>query len=860
MRIRSTLLGGALAAALLASSGPARAQVVAAEPTAPIEAPFPAGAPAVETQVVLQIVVDAEGHAESVVATSRAPADTPDAFANAAVEAAKAATFTASTRDGRPIRARIEYVVVFRPPPGVASPVATAPRAPPAPPPPEPAPPPPPSPPVTTSEQDEDYAQVVQVRGQGWSSPRGVDDVRIKRDLLEASPRQQTSEMLSAAPGFFVDHEDGEGLGNDVYLRGFDLDHGSGIEMRVGNVPINSPLHVQGQGYADANFIIPEVVRSIRVLEGPFDPRQGDAAIVGSAYFDLGVTERATQVKASYGSFNQVRLVGIAAPEGADEETFAAFAVRKTDGFGVDRASESATVNAQYGFDIGVRDHVRLLATAYGSRATLPGVVRLSDVDAGLVGLEDTYPNYAQGQGVQTSRVILGADFDHVAPSGARFEFAPWVMWTGFRNRQNLTGDLYSSLLDPNVAGGQGDLWETTNDETALGVTSRFHGTPVTAGSWLEVSWEPGIYVRAGHTDQTKSLLNPTSLAVWDRRLDAGLTTLDGAGYFDVDLRFWKKLRLSGGVRADLLSVSIDDRLAYDVPSDGSNTHPTSAVPGALRATQGVPVSPRATLEVDVIPELAPVASFGWGFRSLDATANVANAGGVGGSGPSVQEGAQPYSAVRSGEVGLRAQTPKQEYMASVSLFETWVENELVFEATSGGFTTEGASIRRGVVGSIVAKPTSWLLASIAGSVTSGTFHTLAYGTDHYIPGVPPVLLRADVTARGKLLDLAGGPVVGRVGVGYTYLAGRYLTEQTATVRSPSNNVLNGSAGVRYRNVEVGVDGYNLLGLHYADDEEYYISNWNPSPNAGPTRPTTSVHVVSVAPPLTVLGTVSLYF
>ena len=158
------------------------------------------------------------------------------------------------------------------------------------------------------------------MRGQSWSTPRGVGDIRIKRELLDASPHQQTSEMLSAAPGFFVDHEDGEGLGNDVYLRGFDLDHGSGIEMRVGNVPINNPVHVQGQGYADANFIIPEVVRSIRVLEGPYDPRQGDTAIVGSAYFDLGVTERKNELKASYGSFNQARVVGIAAPEGFDDQ------------------------------------------------------------------------------------------------------------------------------------------------------------------------------------------------------------------------------------------------------------------------------------------------------------------------------------------------------------------------------------------------------------------------------------------------------------------------------------------------------------------------------------------------------------
>ena len=117
--------------------------------------------------------------------------------------------------------------------------------------------------------------QEVVVRGRAWASPRGLGDFRVQRDLLDASPRQQTSEMLSAAPGFFVDHEDGEGVGNDVYLRGFDLDHGSGIEMRVGSIPIDNPLHIQGQGYADANFIIPEVVRSIRVLEGPFDSSTG---------------------------------------------------------------------------------------------------------------------------------------------------------------------------------------------------------------------------------------------------------------------------------------------------------------------------------------------------------------------------------------------------------------------------------------------------------------------------------------------------------------------------------------------------------------------------------------------------------
>ncbi|HEY3667945.1 MAG TPA: Plug domain-containing protein, partial [Polyangiaceae bacterium] len=249
------------AVALSLAARPAYADVTVAEPEGPLQPAFPAGAPAIEVQVVVALVVDEGGHVESAIVASHLPADAPAAFDAAALDALRGAPFHPSLRDGHAFRSRIEYVVVFHPPESTP-PVAPVPPAP-APAPAEPPTPPvvpAPSAPVASDEQDEDYARTIEVRGKSWSAPRGVGDLRIKRELLDASPHQQTSEMLSAAPGFFVDHEDGEGLGNDVYLRGFDLDHGSGIEMRVGNVPINNPVHVQGQGYADANFIIPEVV------------------------------------------------------------------------------------------------------------------------------------------------------------------------------------------------------------------------------------------------------------------------------------------------------------------------------------------------------------------------------------------------------------------------------------------------------------------------------------------------------------------------------------------------------------------------------------------------------------------------
>ena len=830
----------------------AAAQLVEGEPLSPVVAPFPVGEPPRETQVTLQVVIDAAGAVESAIDVSRVPADASEAFARAAIDAVKASRFAPSSRDGRPIRARIEYVVVFHPA------ATTAPAA-------APSPAPSTSAPATPTTP---AAETVHVQGIAWSSPRGLGDFRIDRATLTASPRQQTSEMLSAAPGFFVDHEDGEGLGNDVYLRGFDLDNGSGIEMKVGDVPINVPLHIHGQGYADVNFIIPEVVRSIRVREGPYDPRQGDSAIVGSALFDLGVAERGYQLKTSYGSFGQARAVGIAAPRDANDETFAAFSLRQTQGFGQDRASKSASVNAQYGVDLGDNDHLRLLATAYATSGALPGVVRQDDVNAGRIGYYGAYPNFnsyypancssascAQpAQGVEAARVILGAELDHAMHGGARFEVTPWVMWTNFLSRQNYTGDLDSSNLQPQLA-SLGDLWQLTNVETAGGFTARVHSAPFRVGEFLEGIIEPGVSLRAGHTEQSKDLVNPANLDPWDLRESYGLDTVDLAGYLDLDVRLWKKLRVSGGARADFLDVSITNNLSGVVPPI-----PNGALQGSTANVAGVAPGPRVTASYEIIPELTPVVSAGEGFRSLDAgsltlcNAPTAKLTGVASSQAPPCTPGSPYSQVTSVEAGVRSDVAQGRFTTTLTAFRTSVANELVFEAASGGLTTENASTRRGIVGSFLARPTGWLLASTALSVQTATFDTLVTGSAHYVPNVPAVLWRTDVNVHGELARIDDAPLTARAGVGYTVLAGRHVND---TIIAPTNNVLNALASVRYRFVELAFDMYNVLGLKYADDEQYYVSNWSLKPGQQPAS--NAVHLIA-APPRTALATLTLYF
>jgi iron complex outermembrane receptor protein len=674
--------------------------------------------------------------------------------------------------------------------------------------------------------------QEVEVRGVRPESSRGVGDFRLRRELLTASPRQQTSELLSAAPGFFVDHEDGEGFGNDIYLRGFDLEHGSGIEMRVGSLPLNIPTHIQGQGYADANLIIPEVVSQIRVLQGPYDPRQGDAAIVGSAYFDLGVPERGGLVKGSYGSFNQKRLVAIVAPKAAGSETFVAVSGRETDGFGQNRAARSGTLNAQYGVDLSARDHLRVLAIARATDAALPGVVRQDDVNAGTIGFYDSYPYYAENQSVRTNAVILGGELRHLSAGGDIWNLAPFLIWTDFRARQNYTGTLQASRTDPTQF-GLGDLFETKNRELAAGLTAYARRAPQRFGTSAELGIEPGVYLRFGHTEQSKSLLQPADLSVWDQRLAAGLGTLDAGAYLDFELLLWKKLRISGGPRVDWLTVSITDQLANGTSSATNRD-------GAERTAMGVSVGPRISAQYSLAKPLSFVASYGEGYRSLDAA--------------HLQQGATPYSKVRSLEVGMRAQLPNERFVSTLAVFETRVGNELVFVANNGGLESQNASVRRGIVASIVTKPLRWLLASASLSINDAQYATRVAGISHHVPSVPPLLFRSDVSVRGPLGKLWQRPLSGRLGVGYTFASAQHLSD---TVRGPKINALNVGGELRSSSIAVGVDVYNALGLLSADSSDIYVSNWSMQP--GQQAASRAIHSVA-APPATVLGSVTVYF
>ena len=200
-------------------------------------------------------------------------------------------------------------------------------------------------------------------------------------------PRGAVGLLGVAAPGFLLTNEGGEGHAEQIFLRGFDAREGQDLEVRVNGDVVNQVGNLHGNGYADLHFIIPELVEGLRVVEGPYDPRQGNFAVAGSAEYELGLQRRGLFGRYEAGSFGTSGALLLWGPPEEDDHTFGGVEIYRTDGFGQNRDARRATALGQYEGKIGKAGIWRLTSGLYLSDYHAAGVVREDDYLAGAQGL-----------------------------------------------------------------------------------------------------------------------------------------------------------------------------------------------------------------------------------------------------------------------------------------------------------------------------------------------------------------------------------------------------------------------------------------------------------------------------------------
>jgi len=771
--------------------------------------------------VILLLTVTAEGKVTDIVVEHSASAD----FDAAAVEAVQRWVFEPATKGGQPVPSRIRVAVHFEEPEvgvhddtgayaGTAADATEAPED------------------VVASRGETEEPTSYRTDALVEAEPlrrreRGAADFTIDRQILDAAPVFSANDLLKRVPGLYASQPEGGAVGERFFLRGFDSEHGQDIEVKVADMPLNQPSHIHGQGYVYQGFIIPEVVRGLRVIEGVYDPAQGDFAIAGTIDYELGVERRGIYAKSDIGSFRTFRQIAIFAPEESDADTFGAFQLRRTDGFGQNRSGIDGSAMFQYGFG---RNKWRFRAHGVfaGARYDLAGVLRLDDIEAGTVAWLDVYPfDTARGQNGSTMSAIAGFSGEHRGQNRQNSSFSLWIQLHDLRLKENFSG-----FIETDDTGAMpGDLIEQLDRRFVIGGNARHRTRLFSLAAWAEGTIELGISSRVDLIDQELNLLEAPQNRVYEERIDAEITQADVGMWLDLDWDFTKYFNITGGVRADVLF--------FDVTDFEESVSPDDVVP-YRRTAAGVAIGPRVAATVKPIEELDVVFSYGRGFRSPQARAIVEDEG-------------VPFTRVDSVDVGLRSRVGnRNELLLALTGFLAKLSDDLIFEAHEARFESIGPTTRIGAVFYTQARPLPWLFGAFSLTYVRATLDETpppdpdeppsGLEAGDPIPLVPPWLLRLDVGAEDDLVDLGRHPLRGRIGVGYTFVGQRPLRFGQEAARV---NLLELNAGLSWWFLELGFQAFNLANVEYAAQEFAFESNWNPSapPADQPVR-----HIAAGAP------------
>jgi iron complex outermembrane receptor protein len=816
---------------------PARAQTAAASVTPPVvlshvDAVYPPSALAERkhTDVVLLVTVDVDGHVSKVDVAASGGADVDEA----AVVAVRQWTFVPAMRGDTPVASRIRVPFHFAPPappPEIVPPLVPA----------EPtttpqnavpeaaavAPVPAPAqgavPPIAGSPPD-----VVEVHGRPTPPSVGASDFNLHVGALANVPHQNASDLLKLAPGILLTNEGGEGHAEQVFMRGFDAREGQDIEFKVGGVPINESGNLHGNGYADTHFIIPELVQQLRVVEGPFDPRQGNYAVAGSADYELGLEKRGLTAKYTVGSFGTQRGLVMWGPRGESEHTFAAAEAYKTDGFGQNRSAERASAYAQYEGRI-TGGTWRVAAQVYTTDYHSAGVIREDDYEAGRIGFYDTYDS---AQGGDSFRASIAADIEKKT-GDTLFGQQIFVVKRTMRLREDFTGyllDVQEPWQTPH--GQRGDLIDLDADETTIGARgfARIEGKALGETQQLEL----GYFARYDQVGGMQQRLSPTTLEAYqtDTNLESNLG--DVGLYGAVNLRPVSWLALRGGVRADVFTFDVDNLCAHQTintpapqlvppPLDTSCMDQTDfgvhVEPNERTDTVSTAVLPKASLLLGPFENVTLSASYGQGVRSIDPIYIT-------------QDVATPFASIQAYEGGAAYAGPvgPLTLVARSVFFDTHVDKDYIFDQTVGRNVIGVGTSRVGWVGAVRATG-DWFDES-----ANVTFVKSYFDDTHLlVPYVPNLVVRSDTAVWHDLpFKLRAVPFRGALSAGVTYVGQRPLPFGAL---SGTIFTIDGNATLAWAGYQFGLTVSNLLDTKYRLNEFNYASSFNASGPGAPSGP-----------------------
>ena len=251
---------------------------------------------------------------------------------------------------------------------------------------------------VAVSRQIESVIVTADLNEMSVLAPDPRQRVLVRQDLLDANPGRPGAPV--SIPGFPIETASGGIKAPQYFAPGVAGDHGESIAqfIAVGGylVPNNLSANAHGNGYADPNIFVPQIIESVQIDGGAFNVREGNHSVDLAATYGLRSHLDPFLTLTADG-----RDVDLTTGLSTGPQSWLAFEASYGNGF-LHRLEhrQQHKINAQRGFSKGAH-RFTLAGLGYYGKSYVPGLVPIfgpSANDPDFPNLGDTIDPRQRGQ------------------------------------------------------------------------------------------------------------------------------------------------------------------------------------------------------------------------------------------------------------------------------------------------------------------------------------------------------------------------------------------------------------------------------------------------------------------------------
>lgn len=591
----------------------------------------------------------------------------------------------------------------------------------------------------------------------------------VKIDLKN-NPVRNSQEILRRVPGLFIGQHAGGGKAEQIFLRGFDIDHGTDINLSVDGLPVNMVSHAHGQGYSDLHFIIPETIETIDFGKGPYYAERGDFTTAGYVAFKTKKQLDNSSISVEYGDFNTLRTVGMFnLLETKNSNAYVATSLNTFDGpFESPQNFNRFNIMGKYNYSLLNNQELTLTASHFQSKWDASGQIPQRAVDAGLISrfgaIDDT-------EGGNTSRTNLLVNHTKVLDENKKLTSTAFYTHYDFELFSNFT----FFLEDP----VNGDQIAQSEDRNILGFSTAFSEKIKTIDAF-DFEYTAGVGVRYDDVNDVALSRTRNRDEILERLAFGNVDQINGYTFLNTELDFGN-VSINPSIRLDYFKFDYENFLTetYDNKSESK-----------------VFASPKLNVTYSPTNSLQLFAKTGIGFHSNDARVVVAN------------NGEDILPAAYGTDIGALYKITDRLIVTS-ALWALFLDQEFVYVGDAGIVEPSGKSRRLGVDFGMRYEATDWLY--LFGDIN----YTYARSTEEpqgadFIPLAPDLTSVGGITVN-NLGDFSGG-------LNYRYIKDRPANEDNSIV-ADGYFVTDLNLNYTYKNIVFGVAVENLFDTEWNETQ-----------------------------------------